>query len=832
MPYLSSNPDTDRLPIRAHLTELLTALQENGSAVLVSPPGTGKTTLVPLALADALTGRIVVAQPRRVAARAAAQRMASLVGEKVGRSIGYSVRGESRRSQQTRVEVVTTGLLVRRMQHDPELAGVAAVVLDECHERSLETDLSMAFAVDIRANLRPELLLLAMSATTHAASIAQTLGGIKPAPIVESTGAIHPLEIRWCAPSAAITPAQGTRVDPALLRHVAAVTSRAAAETTGDILVFLPGVFEIEAVAAQLTFPGLDIQLLHGSLSAVEQDRVLSPSARRRVVLATAIAESSLTVPGVAVVVDAGLSRVVRADVARGLSALVTIRESKASATQRAGRAGRLGPGTVYRCWPESEHEWLPDYPDPEVMTADLTAYALELACWGNPGGNGLALLEEPPRAAMETATALLGWLGATDSRGRATKRGQTLSNLGVHPRLGRALLDGSALAGDRCAAEVVALLNGEGRTAASDDLLAQWRSFRAGSQPAAQQRVWRDEVDRLRRRDFAESAPTLTDDAAVGLMVGLAYPERISKLRSVAADTPEVNRTYLMAGGTAAELARSTRLSGAIWLAVADADRPPGHRQARIRSAVIIDRQTAMIAGATLVNEEQIVQWRDGDVRSADVQRLGAITLVQRPLQRFDPDATATAIREGLRQEGMKLFRWSAGATELRARLAACHAGLGLPWPAVDDVTLLATLDVSAARNRADLLRIDLVAALRSLLSWQQSAVLEELAPERITVPSGSQIRIDYADPEAPTLPVKVQEVFGWTVPTVAGRPLRLTLLTPAGRTAAITSDLVSFWVTGYPGLRADLRGRYPRHPWPADPAHATATSRVNPRR
>ncbi|RZU31526.1 ATP-dependent helicase HrpB [Blastococcus saxobsidens] len=816
-------PGTD-LPVRTALPALTDALAAAGSAVLVAPPGTGKTTLVPLALAGTVPGRVLVAEPRRVAARAAARRMAGLLGEAVGSRVGYSVRGESRRSAATRVEVVTTGLLVRRLQADPELPGVDAVLLDECHERHLDTDLALAFGLDVRGALRPDLRLLAMSATAQADRLAALLGNGAPAPVVRAPGALHDVDVVWAPPPTAVDPPHGLRVDPRLLAHVAATVRRALAERDGDVLVFLPGAGEIGTVTGQLGGIDADVLPLHGRLPAAAQDAALRPGPRRRVVLATALAESSLTVPGVRVVVDAGLSRAPRADLSRGLGSLVTVRASRASVTQRAGRAGREAPGAVYRCWTAAEQDRLPAHEEPEVATADLTAFALELACWGAPGGHGLGLPDAPPAAALLVADQTLRALGAVDGDGRATSRGRALTAVGVHPRLARALLDGAPLVGSRRAAEVVALLSAD-VASRGDDLTATWRHLRSGADRGASAR-WREEVARLERATGDAAPPGLPDDTAAGLVVGLAHPERLARRR------PGTSGTYLMAAGTGAELAPGTALTGAPWLAVAVADRSPGRRDARVRSAVAIDEATALEAGGALHEERDEVAWRDGDVRSSHVERLGAIVLAERPSGEPDPAAVASAVAEGLRREGLGLLRWTPAARRLRERLAAARSGLGAPWPAVDDDALLTAIDVSGARSRADLARVDVVAALRGLVPWQVSGELDAVVPDSVTVPTGSRIRIDYTDPDVPTLSVRVQEVFGWShAPRVAGRPLRLQLLSPAQRPVATTADLAGFWTTGYPAVRSELRGRYPRHPWPEDPATAVATKRATSR-
>ncbi|WP_436758437.1 ATP-dependent RNA helicase [Streptosporangium sp. V21-05] len=887
--------DWSGLPVRHALPELLAALDGRGVAVLTAPPGTGKTTLVPLALAGLLDGstprRVIVAEPRRMAVRAAARRMAWLLESEVGAEVGFSIRGERRVGPRTVVEVVTTGVLLQRLQRDPELEGVDTVLLDECHERHLDADTALAFLLDVRAALRPDLRILATSATADAAPWARLLGspggppapggsGVPPddpgdtdgsddasggpAPIVHASGTMHPVTPVWAPPTGTVAPPHGMRVDPVFLAHVAGVVRRALAEHEGDVLCFLPGVGEIGRVAAMLS--GVEVLQVHGQAPARVQDAVLSPGDGRRVVLATSVAESSLTVPGVRIVVDSGLAREPRTDHARGLGSLTTVRASRASATQRAGRAGREAPGVVYRCWSRAEHDRLPEHARPEIALADLTGFALQVACWGDPAATGLALLDAPPPAAMDAARRTLYALGALDSPGasrppgaperspghapdlppgRVTDRGRRMAGVGVHPRLARALIDagtaGTATATDAGsrAAEVVALLSEQLPRDAGDDLVAVWRSARQGGDGFSAR--WRQEAGRLARavpgtarRSGGKPADAVRtgdgDDAVAGMVVALAYPERVARRRG---------GSYLMASGTAAELPRGSRLGTAEWLAVAVADRPTGAASARIRQAVVIDEEIARLAAASLYGSDEEITWhtppgeRRGDVSARRVERLGAIELSSGALRGAD---VRPAVLEGLRVEGLSILRWTPEAVALRERLAFCRRTLGDPWPATDDDALVGAADrwlepeLSRARRRSDLERLDVVSALHRLVPW--NARLAEVAPERVEVPSGSRVRIDYSG-ERPVLAAKLQELFGWAeAPRVAGVPLVIHLLSPAGRPAAVTADLASFWREGYRAVRAELRGRYPRHPWPDDPLSATATRRTNPRR
>ncbi|GAB1513590.1 ATP-dependent helicase HrpB [Actinophytocola sp. KF-1] len=787
------------LPIHAVLDDVTAALDDHGAAVLVAPPGTGKTTVVPLAL----TGRVVVAEPRRLAARAAATRMAQLLGEPVGKTVGYAVRGDRKTSKDTRIEVVTTGLLVRRLQHDPALEDVGTVLLDEIHERHLDADLLLTLLLDARAGLRPDLRLLATSATVAGERVAALLGD--GTPVVEAHVRTHPVTVTYTPP------ARGERIEQRVARSVHTALS----EQDGDVLVFLPGAAEINRVAGLLS--GVHTVPLHGRLPAARQDAALTPGTDRRVVLATAVAESSLTVPGVRAVVDAGLARVPRMDHRRGLAGLVTTRVSLSVAEQRAGRAGREGPGRVYRCWAEHEHATLPAHPEPEIRTADLTRLALELACWGTPDGSALDWWDPPPAGALAAGRAVLTALGALDADGQVTARGRRIADVGLHPRLARALLDGAEAVGATAAAEVVALLD--------DDTLATGTSVEDTLRRLrgdGDQR-WQREVRRLAA--LVPDGPHGTHDPA--LVVALAHPERLARRRAPGSNV------YLMAGGTAAELDGGP---DAEWLAVASADRRPGRTQGKIRLAARADQALAERAAPALLSEVDEIAWSGGDVVARHVRRLGAIVLRERPLPDPDPERVRDALVDGLRTEGLDLLRWPEAATRLRQRLALLHRALGDPWPAVDDDALLAAAPVwlgpelAAARRRADLAKADTHGALRRLLPWPAAGRLDELAPDRIQVPSGARIRVDYSADD-PVLPVKLQETFGWLgTPAVAdGRvPVLLHLLSPAGRPVAITRDLATFWQEGYRQVRAELRGRYPKHPWPEDPTTATPTART----
>ncbi|RKQ37023.1 ATP-dependent helicase HrpB [Kocuria tytonis] len=867
---------------RPQLEQALTG----GVAVVQAPPGTGKTTVVPPVVANLLggrrerKGRVVVVQPRRVAARAAARRLAALTGTEPGGVVGWTVRGERETSRETRVEFVTPGILVRRLLQVPELPGTVAVVLDEVHERGIESDLLVGMLAELR-QLRDDLVLVAMSATVEAERFAALLGGEEPAPVVDCPSALHPLTVEW-APGPQRLDERG--VAPAFLGHVArtaaAAHSRAvAADPSVDALVFLPGAREVSRVAAELRdLTDAEVLELHGQLAPREQDRAVAgraPGERPRIVVTTSLAESSLTVNGVRLVVDSGLARQPRRDAGRGISGLVTVSASKASAQQRAGRAARQGPGTVVRCYDDAAWGAMPAHTVPEVRTADLTAACLALAVWGSPGGEGMALPDPLPPRARADAEAELTRLGAVAQDGRATDLGRLLVSLPVEPRWGRALLDGADLVGARTAAEVIAAVSDGARVPAADvpALVRGLRSSRGGESTR-----WRREVQRLERMvahpgdgdpespaparrsriapeaaspgvEHGASRPHGTSgqggavpaDVREGAVVGLARPEWIARR------TDERGDQWLLASGTRAGLEAGSPLRHHEWLAVAELSRAAGRAAAGtgavIRAAAPLDRETAELVAGPLAREETRASFTQGRVVTRSVRAVGAIELSATPV-RADPGTAEPAVRAALEAEGLELLPWDDAALALRARLALLRRHLGKPWPAMDDAALLARTEQWLGPELRDVARggslraIRVAEALRRLLPWPEAARLEELTPRRLEVPSGNTARIDYpqvfdeGEPaRPPVMAVKLQECFGWaeTPRVVDGRvPVQFHLLSPGRATLAITEDLASFWSGPYAQVRAEMRGRYPKHPWPEDPWSAAATART----
>nr|WP_239528584.1 ATP-dependent helicase HrpB [Microbacterium esteraromaticum] len=822
----------------AALDQVDAALDTSTAVVISAPPGTGKTTLVPPVLASRGAGRVIVTQPRRVAARAAARRLAQLDGSPLGGRVGFTVRGERSVGRETRIEFVTAGVLLRRMLDDPGLDGVDAVILDEVHERALETDLLIGLLGEVR-ELRDDLTLVAMSATLDAQRIAAVIGADDaPAPVVEHTVTAHPLAERWAPCPVPRLDERG--VTRGFLDHVARTAASAALalvrdDAGADALVFAPGAREVAEVARRIAdlAPGFDVRELHGQLPPAAQDSVIRgrrPHDQPRIIVTTSLAESSLTVPGARLVVDSCLARQPQRDAARGMTGLVTTAASRSSCVQRAGRATRQAPGTVVRCVDERTYAAAPARPAPEITTADLTDAALLLACWGAPGGAGLRLVDALPSDSLRDAVAVLHALGAVDDDGRATDEGRALARIPTDPRLARALRDGSALAGPRTAAEVVALVGGDIRVR-DGDIVAALSALRSGRGPEAQR--WSREVERLLRL----APPSLEHGGrdGVGLVVALAFPERIAKRVERSAD----GATFLLASGTRAGVGGP--LADAEWLAVADVARASARIAAGtgavIRAAAPITEQQVERAADHLITDQIEAQLQDGRVSARRERRVGAIIRSSVPVRASAAEGR-DAVQRAVRARGLDVFTWSDGADELRRRLALLHRELGSPWPDVSDDGLLSRLEewldpeLAALANGTPAGRIDLAAPLRRLLPWPAATEFDSLAPDRLEVPSGSHIRVSYPpldDPEArPVVAVKLQECFGWaeTPRIAAGRvPVLFHLLSPAGRPLAVTGDLASFWSGPYAQVRAEMRGRYPKHRWPEDPWAAAPT-------
>jgi len=799
-----------QLPIDAVLPDLTAALAAHGRAVLMAPPGAGKTTRVPLALLPAISGRILMLEPRRLAARAAAERMAETLGEPLGRTVGYRIRGEAVAG--TRIEVVTEGILTRMIQSDPELSGVGCVIFDEFHERSLNADLGLALTWEARQALRPDLALLVMSATLDAEPVAALMEG---APVIRSEGRAFPVETRWLDRP---LPA-GARLVPEAARLIAQAEA-ATRDTGGTILAFLPGEGEIRRVQAMLDVDA-EVLPLYGAMDFKAQRAALQPpGGRRRIVLATAIAETSLTIPDVKVVVDAGRARRARFDPGSGMSRLVTERVSRAEAEQRRGRAGRVAPGICYRMWARAEEGALPAFAPPEIAVADLAGLALELAIWGSDGRD-LAFLTPPPEAALSEARALLRDLGALDGGNRITPHGRRLAPLPLHPRLAHMLVTAG-----REAADLAALMTErDPLTGAPADLalrLAAIRDLRAYQDrhpwpvnPGTLHRI-RDEAKRLRRMAGAGAG------LSPGAMAALAYPDRIGLRRK--GGQPR----YVLSGGKGAILPEGDALTAERLIVATDLDGDT--REARIRMAVAVGEDEIRALFPDRIETAELVEWsrRDNRVIARRQERLGALTLADRALDDPDPQALARAAFEGLRATGLT---WSPGAARLRARIALIPE-LG----PVDDDSLLADPDwllpwLGKARTLADLRGLDLAEALKARIGWDGQRRLDQAAPAHFVTPLGRRVPIDY-DHETPSVELKLQELFGLSRhPVVGNRPLRITMLSPGGKPVAVTTDLPGFWAGGYGDVRKDMRGRYPRHPWPENPAEADPTTRAKPR-
>lgn len=838
MPLWQTHP----LPIDAVLAPLRQAFASHANVVLQAPPGAGKTTRVPLALLDApwLAGRsIVMLEPRRLAARGAAQRLAAELGEAVGETVGYRIRFENRVSARTRIEVVTEGILTRRLQRDPELEGVGLVIFDEFHERHLQSDLALALCVDAQRGLREDLRLLVMSATLDGGPVARLLD----APVVTSEGRAYPVDIRYL-------PADPQGPLPEVVRGA---VRRALAETDGDLLAFLPGAGEIlrtrDLLAEDPACCAAVPHTLYGDLPMEAQQAAIEPDpqGRRKVVLATNIAETSLTIEGVRVVIDAGFARVPRFDPNSALTRLTLTRIARASADQRAGRAGRLASGVCYRLWGEGTQRALVPFAAPEIAEADLAPLALELAQWGVAEADALLWLDPPPRGALAQARDLLKDLGALDDQGRISAAGREMAEFPLHPRLAHLLREGKRLGHGPLACEVAAILSERDpfRGPARDLDLAlrveALRAFRRSGREAAR-RLGADPnacagVERVAgqyRRLLGVPAGEGDDTGPLGLLLAFAYPDRIAQARGD-------GERLLLANGHGARLPRQSHLRGAAYLVVAELDGRGDEALVRLAAEVELADLRRHLPGR--IERRDTVRWeaqRNG-VAALREERLGALVLESKPLSDPPPAAVTAALVEAIRAGGLDALPWSDAARELRGRILSLRHWLPEEgWPDLSDAALLDGLDqwlapyLGGMTRLAQLARLDLHAILLDRLDWPMQKRLEEGAPSHLTVPSGSRKRLEYRPGEAPVLAVKLQEMFGLAdTPRVAfGRvPVTLHLLSPAQRPIQVTADLKGFWERTYAEVKKELKGRYPKHPWPDDPWNAVPTARAKPR-
>ena len=807
-------------PVDAVIPDLRAALLQHSCAVLTAEPGAGKTTRVPLALLNEawLKGkRIVMLEPRRLAARAAAKRMADTLGEGVGETVGYTVRLERKVSSGTRIEVITEGLLTRRLQHDPELSDVGLLIFDEFHERSLDGDLGLALSLDVQRGLRDDLKIVVMSATLDAERLSAHLN---QAPVITATGRMYPVALAHLARP------QGY----SLFDDVVKAVLRALREVNGSLLVFLPGEGEIRRVEEQLLRTGIagnvDVRPLYGAMTLAAQDEAIRPSpmGRRKIVLATTIAETSLTIEGIEAVVDVGLKRVPRFDPAAGMTSLETVRVSQASAEQRKGRAGRLGPGRCYRLWPEAETRALAAHDEPEIRVADLSGLVLELARWGVGTADGLPWYELPPRAAFAQAQDLLKRLGALNADNSVTPHGRAMAELPLHPRLAHMVIAGRELGAGQSAAEIAAFLSERDGAARDASIDVEQRLMQLRGQ--AKER-WKQTVKQI--RDQA-SLKADTAELSHGVLMALAYPDRIGRKRG---------GRFQLSGGGGAVLPEHDALNKLDWIVVATLDGAAGDGKARLAAELSereIDRHFA-----DLIVETEGVFWdaKANAVKAGLTRRLGAIILQEKPAQRIEASLTAAAMLEGVKLMGLSCLPWNEAARGFQARikfLGRVMAEAG--FPLIDDAALLATADqwllpyLEGMMRKADLARLDMLPILQSLVPGDLLRRIDKLAPQRMIVPGGGSYRIYYDVEGDPTLSVRLQEMFGLTsAPQVAdGRArLKIIMLSPGMKPVAVTQSLETFWVQGYPDVRKDMRGRYPKHAWPEDPLTATA---VAPRR
>ena len=814
------------LPVHEALPELKAQLARRPSAVLVAPPGAGKTTVAPLELMGEpwLDGRrIIVLEPRRLAARAAAERMAKTLGEPAGETIGFRVRMQAKVSARTRIEVVTEGVFTRMILADPELAGVGLVIFDEFHERSLDADLGLALALDAQAVLREDLRLLVMSATLDGAAVAGRLGG---APVIESQGRAWPVETRHLGRD------ERLRLEDQVVRAV----ERALAEESGGILVFLPGQGEIrrtaERLAERLRRPDVDVDPLYGALSPADQDRAIQPApeGRRKVVLATSIAETSLTIEGIRVVVDAGLARVPRFDPASGLTRLATVRVSRAAADQRRGRAGRTQPGVCYRLWDEPETRSLPAFASPEILEADLAGLALDLARWGASDPSQLVFLDPPPAAAFAEARALLHRLEAVDDKGVLTAHGRALSNMPLSPRLAHMVLKAAEHGQAVRAARIAVLITERGLGGRDVDVRHRLEGLERDRSPRA--RDARGLADRWAGvARSAEPAGASAAGLSDGLILAFAYPERIAKARGPGGE-------FQLASGRGVFLEPTDALARESWLAVAELG--GGERRDRILLAAPLEEaEIATAFAGQLEAEERLEESGGGRLRVKRILRLGRLPVREQVDDNPDPALIAAALAERVRKEGVAILPWGEAADSLRSRVAFLRR-IEEGWPDLSDAALTEQLDdwltplLLGIRSLAGLKPDVLNGALRTLIPWDRQRELDAAAPPRWTAPTGNSFAVDYAAEGGPRVEVRVQEVFGLAQhPAVAGGrvPLTLALLSPAHRPIQTTKDLPGFWKGSWKDVRADMRGRYPKHVWPEDPANAAPTSKAKPR-
>jgi ATP-dependent helicase HrpB len=814
------------LPIDAVLDELSRALDRNNAAVLVAPPGAGKTTRVPLALLDApwAKGRkIIVLEPRRIAARASAERMAKTLGERAGETVGYRVRFGSKTSRATRIEVVTEGIFSRQILDDPELDGVAAVLFDEFHERSLDADLGLALARDAQTGLREDLRLLVMSATLDGARVAKLLGD---APVVASEGRAFAVETRYL----------GRKTDVPLERQMADAIAQALRADPGSVLAFLPGAAEIRRtqtlLADRVRDPAVDIAPLFGALDAGVQDRAIAPApkGRRKVVLATSIAETSLTIEGVRIVVDCGLARVPRYEPDIALTRLETVRASRAAADQRRGRAGRTEPGVCYRLWDEPQTASLPPFSQPEILSADLSSLALDLAQWGVSDPATLAFLDQPPAPALREAKNLLRELGGLDDDGRITAEGKRLRALALPPRLARMIMDSDAAGAGETAAEIAAILTERGLGGDSVDLdvrLDQFRRDRSQRATSARElaRRWASQVASKTRRGSDKSLST-------GVMLAFAFPDRVAKNRG--------NGSFVLANGRGAAVEPSSALARAPYIAVGELTGTAASGRILLAAAITQAEIEAHFADHIKTADDISFDPAAMALRARRKRTLHAITLSEAPLALQPSDETARVFADGLAAAGLDRLPWSKSSGQWRDRVMFLRKAEGDAWPDLSDAALAARrtdwlapalYDKTALK---DFSANDLAEALASLLPWDLRGRLEREAPTHFEAPTGTMLAIDYEAEQGPTVAVRLQELFGLTVhPSIAkgAAPLVLELLSPAHRPVQVTRDLPGFWRGSYAAVRSDLRGRYPRHPWPEDPANALPTRRVKPR-